>query len=75
MEKVILSGSEACLVRHLCCQYVKRLQMQLKEFPFCKDMEVDLINYSQLLNKKFGVKSLTQNKKNKQNEQKCTYLN
>lgn len=66
MSKVILSGREAGLVRNLCCKYVRRLRTQQNVFPLCREIETDLINYSQLLADKFQVYSLSDNQK-KQN--------
>lgn len=65
MPKVILSDREACLVRRLCRMYVRRLRKQQKVFPFCKEIEVDLINYTQLLADKLQVWSESESIKTK----------
>lgn len=72
MPKVILSDREACLVRRLCRDYVQRLKKQQMLFPFCREIEIDLINYTKLLADKLQVWSESESIKTKKHETKRT---
>lgn len=70
MPKVILSDREACLVRRLCRNYVQRLKKQQQLFPFSREIEVDLFNYTKLLADKLQVWSEAESIKSKNHETK-----